>query len=156
PGLERVHLRARSAAVSRQGDLATSSGTVRRHRRHRAARAAGSEHVARDDPEPSPLRGHSALPDARPPLGGGEGLAVARNSNTTQERRHPMRKLLGLGAVLALFAALAASAAQAGRAKHSVVNLTFATYVWQPTTVAAVKNIVDSWNKTHPSIQVSI
>ena len=36
------------------------------------------------------------------------------------------------------------------------MKLTFATYVWQPTTVAATKAIVESWNKTHPAIQVSI
>ena len=35
-------------------------------------------------------------------------------------------------------------------------ELTFATYVWQPTTVAATKAIVESWNKTHPGIQVPI
>ena len=28
--------------------------------------------------------------------------------------------------------------------------------MWQPTTVAAMNDIVASWNKTHPSIQVSI
>jgi multiple sugar transport system substrate-binding protein len=67
-----------------------------------------------------------------------------------------MRRLLGLCAVLVLCATLAASAAQAKPKKASVVNLTFATYVWQPTTVAAVKSIVDSWNKSHPAIQVQI
>ena len=67
-----------------------------------------------------------------------------------------MRKLSGLAVLLLVFTALAATAAQAGKTKQNVTNLTFATYVWQPTTVAAVKNIVDSWNKTHPSIQVSI
>src|SRR4029079_12799434 len=68
----------------------------------------------------------------------------------------PMRKLSGLAVLLLVFTALAATAAQAGKTKQNVTNLTFPTYVWQPTTVAAVKNIVDSWNKTHPSIQVSI
>jgi ABC-type glycerol-3-phosphate transport system substrate-binding protein len=53
-------------------------------------------------------------------------------------------------------AALGAAAAQAGPTTKSAVNLTLATYVWQPTTVAAMNNIVSSWNKTHPSIQVSI
>ena len=36
------------------------------------------------------------------------------------------------------------------------MNITLATYVWQPTTVAAMNNIVASWNKANPSIQVSI
>src|SRR5262245_43342710 len=67
-----------------------------------------------------------------------------------------MRKLFGVCVLVLACAALAATAAQAGRTKSHVTNLTFATYVWQPTTVAAVKNIVDSWNKSHPSIQVSI
>ena len=61
-----------------------------------------------------------------------------------------------LGAVGVVCAALAAAAALASPKKHSVVNLTFATYVWQPTTVAATKQIVDSWNKSHPQIQVQI
>src|SRR6185437_15567654 len=67
-----------------------------------------------------------------------------------------MRKLLGIGTTLVLCVALAAAAAQAGTAKRSVVNLTFATYVWQPATVAATKQIVASWNKSHPGIQVQI
>src|SRR5690349_14861261 len=65
-----------------------------------------------------------------------------------------MRRLLMLGAVGVVCASLAAAAALAAPKKHSVVNLTFATYVWQPTTVAATKQIVDSWNKSHPGIQV--
>jgi ABC-type glycerol-3-phosphate transport system substrate-binding protein len=65
-----------------------------------------------------------------------------------------MRRIIGLCAVLTC-AALAASAAQAG-SRAEAVKLTFATYVWQPTTVAATKSIVESWNKTHPDIQVSI
>ena len=67
-----------------------------------------------------------------------------------------MRKLLGFAVLLLACAALAATAAQAGKTKQNVTNLTFATYVWQPTTVAAMKSIVDSWNKANPSIQVSI
>jgi ABC-type glycerol-3-phosphate transport system substrate-binding protein len=67
-----------------------------------------------------------------------------------------MRRLLVLGAVGAVCAALAAAAAIASPKKHSVTNLTFATYVWQPTTVLATKQIVDSWNKSHPNIQVQI
>jgi len=67
-----------------------------------------------------------------------------------------MRRLLTLSTAVVLCAALAAAAAQAVPKKHSAVNLTFATYVWQPTTVAATKKIVDSWNKSHPGIQVQI
>src|SRR5262249_48952071 len=74
----------------------------------------------------------------------------------TTRKATPMRKLLGLAVLMLAATALAATAAQAGKTKSNVTNLTFATYVWQPTTVAAVKNIVDSWNKSHPSIQVSI
>ena len=55
-----------------------------------------------------------------------------------------MRRTFGAIAALALCAVLATSAAQAAPRKHAAVNLTFATYVWQPTTVAAVKSIVDS------------
>jgi ABC-type glycerol-3-phosphate transport system substrate-binding protein len=55
-----------------------------------------------------------------------------------------------------LCAALAVSAAQAAPKKQAVTNLTFATYVWQPTTVKAMNGIVDAWNKSHPSIQVQI
>jgi multiple sugar transport system substrate-binding protein len=65
-----------------------------------------------------------------------------------------MRRTIGLVAVM-LCAALAAGAAQAGK-QAEAVNVTFATYVWQPTTVAATKAIVESWNKSHPGIQVSI
>jgi ABC-type glycerol-3-phosphate transport system substrate-binding protein len=67
-----------------------------------------------------------------------------------------MRKLLGLGVFALAVAALAAGAAQAGKTRQQVTNLTIATYVWQPTTVAAMKSIVDSWNKSNPEIQVSI
>ena len=66
-----------------------------------------------------------------------------------------IRKVIGLGAALALAAALAVGAASAG-GKATVVKLTFATYAWQPTTVAATKNIVETWNKNHPGIQVQI
>jgi multiple sugar transport system substrate-binding protein len=65
-----------------------------------------------------------------------------------------MRKIIGLLAVM-LCAALAAGAAQAGK-QAEAVRLTFATYVWQPTTVAATKTIVENWNKSHPGAQVTI
>ena len=64
-----------------------------------------------------------------------------------------MRKFLVPSAVLLLVAVLVAGAAQAGR-KADPVKITIGTYVWQPTTVAAMKNIVDSWNKTHSRIAV--
>ena len=67
-----------------------------------------------------------------------------------------MKKLLGLSTALLLCAVLAASVAPAGKSKQSVVNLNFATYVWQPTTVKAMGAIVDSWNKSHAGIQVHI
>jgi len=67
-----------------------------------------------------------------------------------------MKKLLGLGTAVLLCAVLAASVAPAGKSKQSVVNLNFATYVWQPTTVKAMGAIVDSWNKSHAGIQVHI
>jgi multiple sugar transport system substrate-binding protein len=66
-----------------------------------------------------------------------------------------MRKILAPCAALVLCAALAATAAQAG-GRAEAVRLTFATYVWQPTTVAATKSIVESWNDSHPAIQVTI
>lgn len=65
-----------------------------------------------------------------------------------------MRKVIGLGVVVVLCTALAIGAAQAGRTAE--VKLNFATYVWQPTTVAANKKIVESFNRSHPGIQVSI
>ena len=65
-----------------------------------------------------------------------------------------MRKLLGLGLVVALLCTLVVSAAQAR--ESAVVNLKFATYVWQPTTVAATKSIVEAWNSSHSNIQVEI
>ncbi len=65
-----------------------------------------------------------------------------------------MRRLLSLALVVLLCGTLGAASAQGGG--RAVVNLKFATYVWQPTTVAATKAIVESWNKSHPGIQVEI
>ena len=65
-----------------------------------------------------------------------------------------MRKVITLG-VLTLLCTVLVAGAQAGK-QASVVKLKFATYVWQPTTVAANKAIVESWNKSHPGIQVEI
>ena len=67
-----------------------------------------------------------------------------------------MRKTLGLTTALVLCVALLASTAQAGKSSQKVTNLNFATYVWQPATVAAMNNIVSAWNKSHAAIQVHI
>jgi multiple sugar transport system substrate-binding protein len=67
-----------------------------------------------------------------------------------------MRRFVWLITAFVLCIALATAAAQARSTKRSVVNLNFATYVWQPSTVAATKQIVESWNKSHPGIQVQI
>jgi multiple sugar transport system substrate-binding protein len=64
------------------------------------------------------------------------------------------RQALGLVAVISMCAVLVAGAQAGGDA--SVVRLKFATYVWQPTTVAANKSIVEAWNDSHPGIQVEI
>jgi multiple sugar transport system substrate-binding protein len=66
-----------------------------------------------------------------------------------------MRKVIALLGALALLCTVLVAGAQAGK-QATVVKLKFATYVWQPTTVAANKQIVDSWNKSHPGIQVEI
>ena len=66
-----------------------------------------------------------------------------------------MRKVIVLLGALALLCTVLVAGAQAGK-QATVVKLKFATYVWQPTTVAANKQIVDSWNKAHPGIQVEI
>ncbi len=67
-----------------------------------------------------------------------------------------MKRILGLCTALALCAVLAATAAQAAKSKQNAVNLTFGTYVWQPSTVKAMNDIVAAWNKSHPEIQVQI
>ena len=67
-----------------------------------------------------------------------------------------MRKTVGLCTAILLCVALLASTAQAGKSKSNVTNLSFATYVWQPTTVKAMNAIVSSWNKSHANIQVHI
>ncbi|MBA3429387.1 MAG: sugar ABC transporter substrate-binding protein [Actinobacteria bacterium] len=66
-----------------------------------------------------------------------------------------MRRVLGLGVALVLCTALAVGAANASRTQEPV-KISFATYVWQPTTVVATKQIVEAFNRSHPGIQVSI
>ena len=68
-----------------------------------------------------------------------------------------MRKVIVLdeGGVGEHVAFVLVAGAQAG-GQGTVVKLKFATYVWQPTTVAANKKIVETWNKAHPGIQVEI
>lgn len=66
-----------------------------------------------------------------------------------------MRKLWSAAIVLVLCGALV-TAAQARSHRQATVNLTFATYVWQPATVAAMNNIVATWNKAHSNIHVTI
>jgi ABC-type glycerol-3-phosphate transport system substrate-binding protein len=66
-----------------------------------------------------------------------------------------MRKVIALGAMAVLCSVLVAGAAQAG-SRGGVTELKFATYVWQPTTVAATKSIVDSWNRSNPNTKVEI
>jgi ABC-type glycerol-3-phosphate transport system substrate-binding protein len=65
------------------------------------------------------------------------------------------RQLTAVCAVLAC-AVLAVTAASAQTGKHhATVTINFMTYVWQPTTVAATKQIVASWNASHPNIKVN-
>jgi multiple sugar transport system substrate-binding protein len=67
-----------------------------------------------------------------------------------------MSNKLGIVAAVLACAVLAATAAQAQSDKrHETVTVNFMTYVWQPTTVAATKKIVDSWNASHPDIKVN-
>lgn len=67
-----------------------------------------------------------------------------------------MKKRLGIVIAVLASAVLAATAASAQtRQRHAAVTINFMTYVWQPTTVAATKQIVDSWNASHPNIHVN-
>ena len=133
------------------------------HRGHRQVRPSGRGRPARDHPQHRPLHVLPALAHARPPLGGGQGLAMSTSRNPRRRigrRQRPqkggsaMKKVIVLGA-LALLCTVLVAGAQAGK-QATVVKLKFATYVWQPTTVAANKSIVESWNKAHPGIQVEI
>jgi multiple sugar transport system substrate-binding protein len=64
------------------------------------------------------------------------------------------RQLSAVCAVLAC-AVLAVTAASAQTGSKKAVTINFMTYVWQPTTVAATKQIVASWNASHPNIHVN-
>jgi multiple sugar transport system substrate-binding protein len=67
-----------------------------------------------------------------------------------------MRKQLSIVAAVLACAVLAATAAQArSNKRHEAVTINFMTYVWQPTTVAATKQIVAAWNASHPNIKVN-
>ena len=141
-GLERVLLRARAAPVPRQGDAAAPAGAVRRRSRHRPARPAGRGHAARDHPEPRLLRDHPTPADARPARRCGQGMTAlavvptTKKGKSNEEASRPRRRDAADGC--------ARCRGGAGRQDQAnVTNLTFATYVWQPTTVAAVKTIVD-------------
>lgn len=50
----------------------------------------------------------------------------------------------------------ASASVAAPTAAGEPVSLKFATYVWQPATVAATEEIVDAWNAANPTIQVEI
>ena len=143
-GVERVLPRARPAPDPGPDDAAAAAWRVRRDRGDRPARPARGERSARHAAEPPFVHCHPALADARPHVRGGQGLVHYQPKGGPS-----MKKLLGFSTALVLCVALAASAAQAGKSKQNVVNLNFATYVWQPTTVKAMNAIVDSWNKTH-------
>lgn len=66
-----------------------------------------------------------------------------------------MKKYLGAVSAVLVCAVLVVAAASAESRKSHVVTINFMTYVWQPTTVAATKQIVASWNATHANIKVN-
>jgi multiple sugar transport system substrate-binding protein len=67
-----------------------------------------------------------------------------------------MKKYLSAAAAVLACAVLVVAAASASTAKkHSTVTINFMTYVWQPTTVAATKQIVAAWNASHSDIKVN-
>jgi multiple sugar transport system substrate-binding protein len=66
-----------------------------------------------------------------------------------------MKKRLSIVSAVLVCAVLAATAASAQTKRHDAVTINFMTYVWQPTTVAATKQIVASWNASHPNIHVN-
>ena len=66
-----------------------------------------------------------------------------------------MKKQLSAVCAVLACAVLAVTAASAQTGSKKAVTINFMTYVWQPTTVAATKQIVEAWNASHPSIHVN-
>ncbi len=66
-----------------------------------------------------------------------------------------MKRYLSAAAAVLACAVLVVAAASASPKKHSAVTINFMTYVWQPTTVAATKQIVAAWNASHSDIKVN-
>ncbi|MBA3844217.1 MAG: extracellular solute-binding protein [Actinobacteria bacterium] len=66
-----------------------------------------------------------------------------------------MKKYLSAASAVLACAVLVVAAASASPKKHSAVTINFMTYVWQPTTVAATKQIVAAWNASHSDIKVN-
>jgi multiple sugar transport system substrate-binding protein len=67
-----------------------------------------------------------------------------------------MKKYLSAVCAVLACSVLAVTAASAqSRKQHAAVTINFMTYVWQTTTVAATKQIVASWNASHPDIHVN-
>jgi multiple sugar transport system substrate-binding protein len=70
------------------------------------------------------------------------------------------KALLGLGAAAALLlsgcALNSGDSSNDGGSASGPVTLTFQSLAYQDSTVAAVKNIVDTWNKDNPDIQVKL
>lgn len=66
-----------------------------------------------------------------------------------------MKRQLAAVCVVLACSVLAVAAASAQTGRSHAVTINFMTYVWQPTTVAATKQIVDSWNASHPNIHVN-
>jgi multiple sugar transport system substrate-binding protein len=66
-----------------------------------------------------------------------------------------MKKYLSAVCAVLACSVLAVTAASAQSRKQHAVTINFMTYVWQTTTVAATKQIVTSWNASHPDIHVN-
>ena len=128
-------------------------------------RPAGRGGPARDHPQHRPLHVLPALAHPRPPLRGGQGLMTttppvsrtpASNRTAPRPQKGGSTNEEGHRAWRPGPAVHRARSRGPGRKQATVVKLKFATYVWQPTTVAANKSIVETWNKAHPGIQVEI
>ena len=79
----------------RPDDAAAEARAVRRHRGNRQIRPAGRGCPARDDPQPHPLHDHPTLADTRPPLGGGQGLAMSSPTKPRRRLTAPDRRKAG-------------------------------------------------------------